>query len=160
PNEGLSEQHLIELAASGVPARRFDLNHNGLPWEDGNTVQVIEITKLVEEKRGGGVSVPVEAFEGRNLIFVDEGHKGSGGEVWRRYRDALGATVKITAGGRSQWREVMTSKSYLSASELPVTFGLGKTDKVEAVEILWPGGTKQTLPHVAIDTLTVVEQPK
>ncbi|MCG6533625.1 MAG: DEAD/DEAH box helicase family protein [Syntrophales bacterium LBB04] len=92
PNQGLSEQHLIELAASGVPARRFDLNHNGLPWEDGNTVQVIEITKLVEEKRGGGVSVPVEAFEGRNLIFVDEGHKGSGGEVWRRYRDALAET--------------------------------------------------------------------
>ena len=92
PGEALSEQHLTELAASGIPARRFDLNHSGLPWGGRNTVQVIEITKLVEEKRGGGVSVPVEAFEGRNLIFVDEGHKGSGGEVWRRYRDALGAT--------------------------------------------------------------------
>ena len=92
PNEGLSEQHLAELAASGIPARRFDLNHGGL-WSDSkHTVQVIEITKLVEEKRGGGVSVPVEAFEGRNLIFVDEGHKGSGGEAWRKYRDALGET--------------------------------------------------------------------
>ena len=91
PNEGLSDQHLSELASSGIPARRFDLNHNGL-LGGKNAVQVIEITKLVEEKRGGGVSVPVEAFEGRNLIFVDEGHKGSGGEVWRRYRDALGAT--------------------------------------------------------------------
>lgn len=92
PNEGLSEQHLAELAASGIPARRFDLNAGGL-WSSGrNEVQVIEITKLVEEKRGGGVSVPVEAFEGRNLIFVDEGHKGSGGEAWRKYRDALGAT--------------------------------------------------------------------
>ncbi len=92
PNEGLSEQHLEELAASGIPARRFDLNAGGL-WTGGrNVVQVIEITKLVEEKRGGGVSVPVEAFEGRNLIFVDEGHKGSGGEAWRKYRDALGAT--------------------------------------------------------------------
>ncbi len=38
------------------------------------------------------MSVPVEAFEGNNLIFVDEGHKGSGGEVWRKYRDALGET--------------------------------------------------------------------
>ncbi len=90
PNEGLSDQHLSELTSSGIPARRFDLNANsGLDAK--NTVQVIEITKLVEEKRGGGVSVPVEAFEGRNLIFVDEGHKGSGGEVWRRYREALGA---------------------------------------------------------------------
>ncbi len=93
PNEGMSEQHLTELAASGIPARRFDLNHSGLFTGGRNAVQVIEITKLVDERRGGGgVSVPVEAFEGRNLIFVDEGHKGSGGEVWRRYRDALGAT--------------------------------------------------------------------
>jgi hypothetical protein len=92
PGEALSEQHLSELAASGIPARRFDLNHSGLFAGGRNSVQVIEITKLVEEKRGGGVTVPVEAFEGRNLIFVDEGHKGSGGEVWRRYRDALGAT--------------------------------------------------------------------
>lgn len=91
PNEGLSEQHLLELALSRIPARRFDLNHSGLRT-NGNVVQVIEITKLVEEKRGGGVSVPVEAFEGHNLIFVDEGHKGSGGEVWRKYRDALGST--------------------------------------------------------------------
>ncbi|RTI02230.1 restriction endonuclease subunit R [Thermus scotoductus] len=91
PNEGLTEQHLRELALSGIPARRFDLNQSGL-LRDPNEVQVLEITKLVEEKRGGGVSVPVEAFEGRNLIFVDEGHKGSGGQAWRSYRDALGKT--------------------------------------------------------------------
>jgi hypothetical protein len=92
PNEGLSEQHLAELAASGIPARRFNLNASGL-WISGrDAVQVIEITKLVENKNGSGLSVPVEAFEGRNLIFVDEGHKGSGGEAWRKYRDALGAT--------------------------------------------------------------------
>ena len=91
PNEGLSEQHLRELELSGIPARRFDLNQNSLlPTQ--NEVQVLEITKLVEQKRGGGVSVPVEAFEGRNLIFVDEGHKGTGGTAWRGYRDALGKT--------------------------------------------------------------------
>ena len=90
PNEGLSEQHLQELAASGIPAERFDLNAGALRAGSEDIVHVIEITKLVQEKRGGGVSVPVEAFEGRNLIFVDEGHKGSGGEAWRRYRDALG----------------------------------------------------------------------
>ncbi len=92
PNEGLTEQHLAALSASGIPARRFELNESGLGLAAKNTVRVIEITKLVEEKRGGGVSVPVEAFEGNNLIFVDEGHKGSGGEAWRKYRDALGET--------------------------------------------------------------------
>jgi len=92
PNEGLSEQHMAEMAASNIPCRRFDLNESGLMTAERDVVRVIEITKLVEEKRGGGLSVPVEAFEGNNLIFVDEGHKGSGGEAWRRFRDALGET--------------------------------------------------------------------
>jgi len=92
PNEGLSEQHIDEMTASNIPCRRFDLNESGLGMSDPDAVRVIEITKLVEEKRGGGQSVPVEAFEGNNLIFVDEGHKGSGGDAWRSFRDALGQT--------------------------------------------------------------------
>ncbi|MDZ7816705.1 MAG: DEAD/DEAH box helicase family protein [Planctomycetota bacterium] len=92
PNEGLSEQHIEEMTASSIPCLRFDLNESGLGMSEPDAVRVIEITKLVEEKRGGGVSVPVEAFEGNNLIFVDEGHKGSGGEAWRSFRDALGQT--------------------------------------------------------------------
>jgi hypothetical protein len=92
PNEGLTDQHMAEMSASGIPCERFNLEESGLGLPDPNTVRVIEITKLVEEKRGGGVSVPVEAFEGNNLIFVDEGHKGSGGEVWRKFREALGQT--------------------------------------------------------------------
>lgn len=92
PNEGLSEQHIEEMTASNIPCRRFDLNESGLGLIEKDAVRVIEITKLVEQKRGGGQSVPVEAFEGNNLILVDEGHKGSGGEAWRRFRDALGQT--------------------------------------------------------------------
>ena len=94
PNEGLSEQHLAEMNASGIPCRRFDLREGGMlgDYGDEGTVRVIEITKLTEVKKGGGLSVPVEAFEGNNLIFVDEGHKGSGGERWRGYRDALAET--------------------------------------------------------------------
>ena len=91
PNEGLSDQHMAELAISGIPGKRFNLADGGL-IHIPNTVRIIEITKLVEQKRGGGVSVPVEAFEGNNLIFVDEGHKGTGGDVWRGYRDAIGST--------------------------------------------------------------------
>ena len=91
PNEGLSEQHLRELANSDIRCERFNVEGNRLT-RTHNTMQVIEITKLVEEKAGGGVSVPVEAFEGNNLIFVDEGHKGSGGKVWRKYREDLAET--------------------------------------------------------------------
>lgn len=92
PNEGLSEQHLRELSLSGIPAKRFDLNESGLLAARQNTVRVLEITKLAEKKRGGGERVPVDAFVGNNLIFVDEGHKGSGGQAWLKLRNVLGET--------------------------------------------------------------------
>lgn len=93
PNEGLSAQHIDEMTASGISCYRFELHEDSPLFSNTNeVVQVIEITKLVEQKRGSGVSVPVEAFEGNNLIFVDEGHKGSGGEAWRRVREELGRT--------------------------------------------------------------------
>lgn len=91
PNEGLSEQHMREMASSDIRSERFSIEGNNSPHAK-NAVQVIEITKLVEEKIGEGESVEVEAFEGKNLILVDEGHKGSGGEVWRKIRDKLGET--------------------------------------------------------------------
>ena len=71
PNEGLSEQHIAEMSISGIRCRRFDLRESGLYAGERDAVRVIEITKLTEVKKGGGLSVPVEAFEGNNLIFVD-----------------------------------------------------------------------------------------
>ena len=86
PNEGLSRQHIEEMQASNIPAARFNPDAAGGMFGGTGTVQVTEITRLVEEKRGGGIRVPVETFEGDNLIFVDEGHKGSGGNAWRSRR--------------------------------------------------------------------------
>ena len=91
PNEGLSEQHLHELENSDIRGEPFKVEGNRLAYTH-NAMQVIEITKLVDEKTGSGLSVPVEAFEGNNLIFVDEGHKGSGGKAWREYREKIAKT--------------------------------------------------------------------
>lgn len=55
-------------------------------------------------------------------------------------RDAIGASVRIFYAGLSQSRMVRSGSSYLSQSELPLTFGLGKHDKVERVVIHWPNG--------------------
>ena len=94
PNEGLSQQHIEDLRASGIAAKRFDLNESTRLFGETGTVKVTEITKLVEEKKGEGARVPVEAFEGNNLIFVDEGHKGTGSEEqkWIGVRKELGKT--------------------------------------------------------------------
>ena len=92
PNKALSQQHMDEMEESDIPFERFRLQ--GSNGTNSNSIKVIEITLLVTEKKGSGDSVPVEAFEGNNLIFVDEGHKGTGSEAatWRNRRKALAET--------------------------------------------------------------------
>ncbi|WP_114313621.1 DEAD/DEAH box helicase family protein, partial [Thermus caldifontis] len=91
PNEGLSQQHLKELRKSGIRAGRHGEAEARNLYSGGEepSVTVIEITKLVEKKRGGGVTVEVDAFGDNNLLFVDEGHRGASGEVWRNLRQRL-----------------------------------------------------------------------
>ncbi len=55
-------------------------------------------------------------------------------------RDAVGASVRIFHDGQSQSRLVRGGSSYLSQSELPVTFGLGSRDKIDRLVIDWPSG--------------------
>jgi hypothetical protein len=55
-------------------------------------------------------------------------------------RDGIGAVVRIFYGGESSTRTVKSGSSYLSQSELPVTFGLGKREKIDRVVISWPSG--------------------
>jgi len=91
PNEGLSRQHLEELCKSSIPVQHYGSSEGCSPnlFTDGAPVTVIEITKLTERKRGGGLSVEVDAFGPKNLLFVDEGHRGASGEVWRQLRAKL-----------------------------------------------------------------------
>ena len=75
-------------------------------------------------------------------------------------RDAIGAWIKVRVGGRALMRQVMPTRSYLSQSELPVTIGLGDATRPDAVEILWPSGTRQTVENVLVDQpMTVTESP-
>ncbi|MGO8697494.1 MAG: CRTAC1 family protein [Limisphaerales bacterium] len=73
-------------------------------------------------------------------------------------RDAIGAWLKVRVGGRTLSRQVMPTRSYLSQSELPVTIGLGNADKVESLEIIWPGGFRQNVENIQVDhPMTVTE---
>lgn len=86
PNEGLSAQHLQELNDSNFSAMLFSKHGRG-GFMTGTSIEVIDINKLADTD--GDKTVAVESFEGNNLVLVDEGHKGSGGEVWKGYRNTL-----------------------------------------------------------------------
>lgn len=73
-------------------------------------------------------------------------------------RDAIGAIVRIYVNGQVQTRMVRSGSSYLSQSELPVTFGVGKQDQIEKVVIDWPSGRSEEHPRLqAAKTYQVVE---
>lgn len=88
PNEGLSQQHLREFEVAGIQAELFDKDSRGL--FSGQAVEILEVTRLRDEM--GDKTVAIDAFEGNNLVLVDEGHRGaSRGEEgkWMSRRNAL-----------------------------------------------------------------------
>ncbi|EED32247.1 dead/deah box helicase domain protein [gamma proteobacterium NOR5-3] len=86
PNEGLTRQHLAELELSGIHASEFSARGGDLFAQD---VIVIDINKLRESEKQR--TVAVDSFGSRNLLLVDEGHRGTagGGGSWYDYRQRL-----------------------------------------------------------------------
>jgi enediyne biosynthesis protein E4 len=81
----------------------------------------------------------------------------------RSTRDALGAVVRLTAGGVTMTRQVEAGSGYASESMRPLHFGLGSADHIDAIEITWPGGRVQriegeALKGVGVNCLMTIEE--
>jgi enediyne biosynthesis protein E4 len=63
----------------------------------------------------------------------------------RSNRDAIGARVRLTAGGKTMTRQVEAGSGYASQMMMPLHFGLGNATSVDGVEIRWPSGEVQYL---------------
>ncbi len=74
--------------------------------------------------------------------------------------DGIGTTVRLTAGGESQSQVLRSGSSYLSASELVLTFGLAHRDKADTIEIVWPSGQLDRLSNVNAGRTIVVTEGK
>ncbi|MGC4049568.1 MAG: CRTAC1 family protein [Paludibaculum sp.] len=74
-------------------------------------------------------------------------------------RDAIGAVLKIVADGKVQYNHVTTAVGYLSSSEKTVRFGLGKATRVDEVEVMWPGGSKQSFSNLEAGRIHSITEP-
>jgi hypothetical protein len=74
-------------------------------------------------------------------------------------RDAIGAKVKITAGGRTQWNHVSHSAGYASSSAVPLHFGLGAAKVVDEIEVQWPSGIHQVMKGTPADRVVNIREP-
>lgn len=73
-------------------------------------------------------------------------------------RDAIGARVTVKAGGLTQHSQLFLAKGYLSSVEKTLTFGLGKADVVDSIEIVWPSGRKAQLDNVSPNQVLTIEE--
>jgi hypothetical protein len=99
---------------------------------------------------------------GRAYLFHNEGGTNHSVRVklvgTKSNRDGIGAVVRLTSGKDTQSKMLRSGSSYLSQSELVLTFGLGEQPKADAIEIQWPSGQVEKLSNInAGQTITVEE---
>ena len=110
----------------------------------------------------GALDILLTTNGGRAYLFHNEGgsNQQPAGEVGRNKsnRDGIGAVVRVTSGKDQQWQVVHSGSSYLSQSELMLTFGLGASSQADAIEVQWPSGQADKLVNVAAgQTITIQE---
>lgn len=126
PNEGLTSQHIEEFKMSdGFKADRYEKDKAQTLISYGDIeVAVIEITKL--EEKSGVTTVAVSEFGKNNIVMVDEGHRGLGGDKWfvkrqqlcsegfsLEYSATFGQTVNSLATAKQKLMGQMYAKSVL-----------------------------------------------
>jgi ASPIC and UnbV len=104
--------------------------------------------------RDGEVDILLTTNSGPAYLFRNDQTAGNRSLRFRLVgmasnRDAIGATVRIFHDGSSQTWMVRSGSSYLSQSELPVTFGVGRRDRVDRVVVAWPSGKTEEFKNVA-----------
>jgi hypothetical protein len=76
----------------------------------------------------------------------------------RSNRSAIGARVRLTAGGRTQMDEVRSGGSYLSQSDLRLHFGLGSATRIDRIEIYWPSGQRQVERGLDVNRIVTIRE--
>jgi hypothetical protein len=144
---------------------RFEL----VPAVEGTGLAVVTVGRgaaFGDIFNDGKISVVINNMDGVPVLLrnVNPDHRhwvelkligGLGGP-----RDAVGATVYLTAGGIRQRGDVLSGGSYLSSNDFRVHFGLGDADVIDGIEIRWPGGLVEKLKLPNIDRIFTVEEGK
>jgi len=110
----------------------------------------------------GGLDLVVVNNDGPVLLAANRGERGHWISLWLDgdggNRDAIGAVVTATVGGRRIEREVRGASSYLSVSDRRVHLGIGAAEVVDELRIRWPSGVEQVWTSVGADRHLRVKQ--
>lgn len=110
----------------------------------------------------GDIDVVVSRMDDRPAILLNESDRGRWiglNLVGRRFNPPVGALVEIHAGDRVLYRQVKGGGSYYSANDPRLIVGLGSINRIDQVEIHWPGGGRTVLHEPALDRMHRVLEP-
>lgn len=132
----------------------------------GPAIQVPQVSRGVavgDLFNDGKMDVVVENLVGEPMILRPEGGPQNHWisfqlECVKCNRLALNARVRVIAGELVQIDELRSGGSYLSQSDLRLHFGLGKHERVDKAEVLWPDGTVELLTNLSADRYYTVRQ--
>jgi len=158
--------HEMDESTSYAQAKRIYKNIDGNRFEDvsprsGAAISTPHVSRgaaFGDIDDDGDVDVIVMEASGKPEVLRNDLPPGA---TWclielkgvRQNVDAIGARVRITAGGRAQLREKRSSGSYLSANDPRLHFGLGVAKRIDRLEIDWPDGTKQSFADLPVGQL-------
>jgi hypothetical protein len=74
--------------------------------------------------------------------------------------DAIGARIRLTAGSRTQMRDVKAGSSYLSQNDLRAHFGLGTAPRADRVEVVWPSGRMESVANISANQIVTIAEGK
>ena len=149
---GYREPKLLHLnQADGTFCDASDLA--GLALQERHVSRGLAVGDLFND---GNVDIVVGDLDGAPMILKNQGVSG---RHWASFelagtksnRMAIGARVKVVAGGITQTDEVHSGGSYLSQNDTRLHFGLGSAKTIDRIEIRWPSGAVETLTALAAD---------
>jgi enediyne biosynthesis protein E4 len=114
-------------------------------WNDGRISAVVS-------NMNAPVSLMVNQVKNGNhwIAFKTTGTKSN--------RDGIGARIQVKVGGRILVDEVRSGSSYISNNDMRVHFGLGKTERIDAVEVRWPSGLTEGFVSPRVDTVLQLKE--
>lgn len=139
----------VDVSAQSGPAFRHPRAARGVAFGDFNNDGFIDVVMNCNDQPA--VLLKNTGNANHWLIVDTIGTKSN--------RDGIGAQLHLVCGSLQQYAIVSTASSYISASDKRIYFGLGKSDSIQLLEIVWPSGIKQRFANLRADQILTAREP-